>query len=454
MIQYRLSVGGGFTRDSDLYAQAYLPLQRRNWSRYWPDGLLIPDPNLPNRSPLMSASPSLVPVALDPLRRRAPLSRWQATSARDIDRMVRGLARYLPDDQMRLLDRYLHDARESSPVRELAVVCDVIRRGLAGQAQRLQLKCSEASVETESLEVRAEVRLTPDGSATGHVRWLAIGDGSYTRLDMSGDAEQRQERSELVLRFTGNFDERSVRAPDGNSILALSLEWQTGETRSATRFQASGKLSIANDFQPLARTFERMAADVSSGSPLLAERFDASRLSHWLLAELGALSAPRCCEPRPAPSAKLDLVAGTAGAELAVALEHRGPLRTFRHYCGACHSGDTANPPGFLRGSGESTVNQVRQCAERVYYRLSMWSRPHEAQSVPPMPPVQGLSIAGISIDDWRRGESLERLTEYARKLLVKGGRNPAELLDGNYHDARSCLATREPTDEVTQEKL
>lgn len=89
-------------------------------------------------------------------------------------------------------------------------------------------------------------------------------------------------------------------------------------------------------------------------------------------------------------------------------------------------------------------LGSVAQCAERIYFRLSMWGRRTQDQVVPPMPPVQGLSLAGSSAERWRRGEALQRLTAYARELLIQEGGEPDSLLEGNYHAARSCLSSRD----------
>jgi dienelactone hydrolase/mono/diheme cytochrome c family protein len=444
MVQYRLSNSAGFERTAALYAEGYLPLQRRNWTRRWPGGLLIPNPNLPNRSPLMSPSPSVVSVALDPLRRRPPMARWKASSARDLDRLVRGLSRSLPDRHMGVLARYLREADEGAPGHSLTATCKVIRRGFAGRPRLLQIECRTGPKTGAGFHLRAQLRVTPDGTAEGEAGWLEMGGGTYARRTMVGRVEDAQAGSRIALRLVGRDGETAIRAPDGNFLLGFALAWDEGVADSATRFDATGMLSIAGDFPPVASTLERLAAGASASSPLLTERFDGARLSGWLLAELGVLPASRCCDSRPTPDPGLDVEAGPADAALSVALEHRGPLLTFRRYCGTCHGSDTSYPPGFLRGGGETILSTVAQCAERIYYRLSMWHRPPEHQGVPPMPPAQGLSLAGTTADDWRQSESLERLTAYARELLVEEGRDPDAVLDGSYHATRACLANRD----------
>ena len=443
MVQYRLSNSAGFDRTAALYADGYLPLQRRNWAQRWPDGLLIPNPNLPDRSPLMSPSPSVVSVALNPLRHRPPTARWEASSAHDLDRLVRGLSHSLPDQHMILLNQYLREAGEGKRGRSLTATCKVIRRGFAEPPRLLQIECGTGPETGEEFYLKAQLRVTPDGSAEGKAGWLEIGGGTYAQRTMVGRVEDAKTGSRIALRLLGRYGETALRAPDGKSFLGFALAWDEGLADSAIQFDATGTLSIADDFRPVAATLERLAESVSASSPLLADRFNGSSLSGWLLAELGVLPSTRCCDSRPTPDPRFDVESGPSDAALSVALEHRGPLLTFRRYCGACHSSDTTYPPGFLHGGGETILSTVAQCAERIYYRPSMWHRPFEDQGAPPMPPVQGLSLAGTTADDWRQSESLERLIAYARELLVEEGRDPGAMLESSY-PREPCLP-REP---------
>jgi mono/diheme cytochrome c family protein len=261
---------------------------------------------------------------------------------------------------------------------------------------------------------------------------------------MVGHVDDAQAGRRIVLRLIGRDGETPLRAPDGNAFLDFALVWDEGVPDSATRFDATGTLSVAGDFEAVAAAVEDLAAEASAASPLLDPRFDGARLSAWLLAKVGVMPAPECCDSRPTPEPRLDVETGPAETALSVALEHRGPLLTFRRYCGACHGSDTTFPPGFLRGGEEAMLSTLAHCAERIYYRLSMWHRPTERQGVPPMPPPQGLSLADITPGDWRRSESLERLTAYMHELLLDQGRDPDALLDESYQATRACLAPRD----------
>lgn len=440
MIQYRLSNSAGFDRASPLFTDGYLPLQRRAWAKRWPDGLLIPNPNLPNRSPLMSPSPASVLAAQDPLRPRPPLARWNYTSVRDLERLVRGLSHSLPDESMVRLDRYLRESAGQNPVRSLTTECRIIRRGFAERSRRFQVDCGTQPPSAAGFYLQAELRLTPDGEVSGETSWLEIGGGAYARRATIGRFESGAAIRRIVVRLVGEDGETPVRAPDGNSLLALTLAWDPQVADTVTRFDATGNVTIAADFRPVASALTRLASATPASSPLLAERFDGVMLSGWLLAELGAQPMPRCCKPRPVPAPRLDAAGSSTAATLSSALEERGPLLTFRRYCGACHGNDTTYPPGFLNGDSETILDTVAHCAERIHYRLSMWRRRSEDQAVPPMPPTQGLSLARTNADEWRKSESLERLIAYSRDLLVAQGQDPGELLDGSYHATRACL--------------
>jgi len=452
MVQYRLSGAAGFDREAPLYAGAYLRLQRRNWSERWPEGLLIPSANLANRSPLMSPSPSVVPVALDPLRRRPPLARWRAASRRDLERLIRGLSRSLPERHMALLDRHLRAAGAAAAGRTLTAACKVVRRGFAGQPRLLEIECGAERPATarDGFRLQAQIQVRPAGSAEGEAGWLEVDGGAYARRALAGRIDDGSAGDPRVtLGFVERDGQRALRSPDGNAFRSLTIDWDQSVEESATRFDAVATLAVEGDFEPLASLMERLAAEASPASPLLAARFDGVELAGWLLSALGVGHSLRCCDPRPAPEPSLDAGDGPSEAVLELELAHRGPLLTFARYCGACHGGDSAHPPGFLHARGASLLASVGQCAERIYYRLSMWHRRTEERAVEPMPPEQGLRLAGTHAAAWRRSESLERLIDYARGRLTEEGRDPDALLERSYRSARPCLAAGEESAEV-----
>lgn len=443
MVQYRLSNSAGFDQTAGLYANGYLPLQRRNWTERWPEGLLIPNPNLPDRSPLMSPLPSEVSAALDPLRFRAPIERWEASSTRDLNRLIRGLSRGLSNRHVQLLDQHLRGSGMAARERSLTARCEVIRRGFGGRGPLIEIECGKEADSDTGFHLRGRFRVAPDGNAEGEADWLEFDGGIYARRTLAGRVEHAIRGNRIVLQLVGE-DGNAIRAPDGNTLLEFGLVWDEGVPDNATRFDASGTLVITGDFQSISSTLERLAITASKSSPLLSDRFDGAALADRLLEELGLRPTAPCCKTQPLPEPRLDADPVATDAVLSAALEHQGPIHTLRRYCGACHGGNSVFPPGFLHGEGEEMLGSVAQCAERIYFRLSMWGRRTEDQVVPPMPPVQGLSLAGSSAERWRQGEALQRLTAYARELLIQEGGQPDSVLEGNYHAARSCLSSRD----------
>jgi dienelactone hydrolase/mono/diheme cytochrome c family protein len=441
MLQYRLSAGAGFDRGAALYRAGYLRAQGRNWRERWPDGLLVPSSRLPDRTPLMLPVPSSVPVAQDPLRRRPPAERWSAGSRRDLERMIRGLSRTLPEQHVALLDTFLREAGSIPHARALRAPCTILRRGMG--TGTLQVECTASGDTQPSFGASATMSERPDGTVEGSARWLEFADGTYVRLRVRGETEHGAGERRIVVRLAHRFLAAAVRSPRGDAIDAFAVSWDPAHEARGRRWPATGELRLAGDFRPVTEALARAAADGAAASPLGADRFDARRLSRWLLATLGATPAVsghvEGRDPTPEPIA--EAVSASARGALSAALEHLGPLQTFNRFCGACHGADSRYPPGFLYGDTGTNRSAVAHCAERIYYRLSMWHRAPERRGVPPMPPVQGLLLAGTEPEAWRGGASLARLIAYVKSALEEQGVQPERLLERAYGDTRACLA-------------
>ena len=74
-----------YARTRKLPAEDALPMLRKNWKALWPQGLSVPNPDLPNRDPLAK----LQSPANDPLLLRPPLAHWHAP---DLTAFIVGLA--------------------------------------------------------------------------------------------------------------------------------------------------------------------------------------------------------------------------------------------------------------------------------------------------------------------------------------------------------------------------
>ncbi len=437
MLQYGLSGGAGFDRAARLHAEAYLPVQRASWAARWPDGLLVPRSSIPDREPLMLPVPSVVPVAQDPLRRRPPGQRWTFDAPRDPERMIRGLARTLPAPLFTRLDAHLQGADGGAIRTELASACTVLRRGQS--TGTLQIECMPHREAAASFGLRATLR-EHEGRVEGTADWLELPNGSYSQLPALGTLVTDPTGGHLSVRLKRRDGSGALRAPDGNTIVSITLRWSGADAGAGRRWEASGTLGLADDFAPVRVLLADAARTSAPGAALLEEWFDGRAIAAWLLASLdaapGTVFSPAPPGPVPEPIAESSAMPGGTLAALA----HRGPLRTFERFCAACHGGDTRSPPGFLHGDATTVRERVAHCAARIYYRLSMWHRPVEQRGAPPMPPLQGLHLAGTDTEDWRRGESLAALLDYVEGLLEAGDTPPSAVLAAAYHDLDECL--------------
>ena len=94
-----------YARNRTLPAPTDLPALDRNWAAHWPQGLPVPNPDLPNRDPLAAAAnPMLADPANDPLLPRTPLEIWRTP---DKTAFIVGLAGMLDARAVRSLPRDL-----------------------------------------------------------------------------------------------------------------------------------------------------------------------------------------------------------------------------------------------------------------------------------------------------------------------------------------------------------
>lgn len=76
MLEQRMGPFAFFRPNGKLFRQHFHPRALLQWSRNWPEGLSIPNPNLANRRPGMLVDPNSIEPPLDPLQPRGELTRW------------------------------------------------------------------------------------------------------------------------------------------------------------------------------------------------------------------------------------------------------------------------------------------------------------------------------------------------------------------------------------------
>jgi hypothetical protein len=83
-----------------------------------------------------------------------------------------------------------------------------------------------------------------------------------------------------------------------------------------------------------------------------------------------------------------------------------------RRYCGRCHDTPDRFPPNFLHGSDAPA--RVARCAERIAFRLGMWTLPPAQRPKTPMPPPAALQSLQLPSESWPTHPDLEELLRLA----------------------------------------
>jgi hypothetical protein len=112
-------LGTGQARYATQRRQSALDALAASWTMLWPQGLAVPDPNIPNRDPFFGQAQQLAPLrpvapwgaeevvpALDPMAARPPVDKWRA-DARGIEALLHTLGMFLAEADVRSIERAL-----------------------------------------------------------------------------------------------------------------------------------------------------------------------------------------------------------------------------------------------------------------------------------------------------------------------------------------------------------
>ena len=269
----------------------------------------------------------------------------------------------------------------------------------------------------------------------GHVRYLELPEGErLERLRAEVlQAKLADHSGSLRLRLLQSPSDWSVRDSKGRTLDSVALEWNDQGRAGGAAVIVAGRATVhtVDDFQPVRAAVADLAA--SQHEALGDAPFRPTGVMAALLDRLGVPHQQWCCEASPA-AARLPLHdAGLLELEQPVKglrQEDAGALEIARRRCGACHSGNTRVPPGFLRGGAIRAVEALRRCAPRIARRLSLWHTPNMAREQSPMPPASLLVSQGLSEEQWLASSDFLTLSRWAR----------GKSRSGHDGDAASCL--------------
>ena len=251
------------------------------------------------------------------------------------------------------------------------------------------------------------------GRASGRVDSLQFEDaGAAPDLNLQGRASLKSGR--LSAEFSATHAALHARLSDGRMLQGI-------------RFSATGQLGKVT--LRLRDDYALVRAHVLDQHLANAEVFDSGIWMSALLREFNSTVHLR-------PVVKLPPLQ----VEPPVIHPSSGSVAQFDRHCGQCHNTSERFPPNFLHGDPATLNRQLEHCAERIYYRLSMWRLPETRRGKTPMPPLAALATRGLDADRWAHSSELAALAEDMRRRLQAQGEAPELVLSRPFEQLRSCL--------------
>lgn len=441
-LQYRLTGLRGFDSASLRYRQ-HLAQLRINWQTRWPEGLAIPDNDLPNRNPFMKAVtgaltaqplPALnaltmergseasaeIPAQLEPLKLRAPGQIWSAARTDDLTRVVGGVAEFFSERDIDALDSAL--GATTAAVQRQSLPCEIVTQDKAV----LDIRCGRHP----GMFFSARLKRRAQTVAIDAPAWVWSDNATWTYLDAQAvHVTHSAAATQIQFRLRDTVSQRRLRDVAGNALAGLTLSW---DKRTPTRGTLT--TTIAQDSARIERALEQTIVQTQQGnSDVLTQRpFRRAAVMPALLQafDAGIPTAWCCLEDKLLPAMQIDV----AKTEQASA---NADIQLFQHYCARCHDTQGAFPPNFLHGAPAQVATQIGQCADRILFRLSMPEHAADTRAKTPMPP--GYALAGMHIAevDWITHADRARLKRYA---AAHASMPAAALMQRPYESLGPCL--------------
>lgn len=464
MLQFRLSGGRFFDAASKPYTEEFVPAFARRWRELWPRGLVVPDPDIPNRTLSLhgvaasrdSTAPEVAEQAdvtdsFDPLNPRAPLAIWKVTEddTREIDRVILGIAEFVTAADVRRLDHHIFATaqRSSAQRRTYEISCEFERAAQKERSRdgrsRVKFRCQEKEFDLAGRLFFSNAKLL--SASIDHVK--IAGAPVLEDWDAAPALEKISDQWTVTVSLRPRRDGLHPRHPDGSAVETLKLVWRGDSSRQPT-FMGRAQISLLLDFEPLHAAIERMAQKTIEGKSdvFSAKPFRRAVNMKALHEELRMPPLKWCCVPdAPMPAPRLDAPQASipTGADKNGAAANATAMK-FHRQCAICHGMAEASPANFLYGDESQVPGKLAHCAERIFFRLAMDGLPAHERPKSPMPPVAGLDRKQKPA---RRQAELADLKQWAAKQLEQeSGKAPRieDLMARGYWNLRSCLPPKE----------
>jgi hypothetical protein len=472
-LQHLLSGARGFDTSVAQY-QGLVSSLSKQWLKKWPNGLLIPDADIPNRNPVLHTAQLRNYAAMDggqvrstaeppnqsdirsifePSNPRPPLEVWRLTTTgvTQANRLISGLGAFLSANDIRRVDDHLFGKGTKEWV--YGSDCELTPRADAGVIDRLTFRCESAQkVSAGRLSISGVVYFQHGKPVKGSIDRVIFDAGEELGdLDIvSGKLEANADDLVATLHMRQKYSGLHARRENGNAIRSLSLSWKSSAQKNAAVFSGKVKATVVDDFTPVAQAIEKMVDETLSGHSdvFTGKPFRRAAIMKALFEQLNMPDLKWCCadvhrlpEPQLAP--------GLMPEEPTFMKQKDHILRSFGKYCAKCHFGLETFPPNFLYGEPERVKYNLNRCAERIFFRLEMWRLGPDLRPEPPMPPVSTLRRLNIDPEQWPHQDDLRTLRDYVADVLrSQTGRVPKleDLKMRGYDNLRECPPVlREP---------
>ena len=486
ILKYRLSGTGNFTNRSSDYKEDLVPYLTALWRKTWPQGLGLPNPDVPNRNPFLHTDLAFAqtnhatagrreghnslgtltrsasfPAFFEPSILRGSLETWLVSGrGRIVDRVISGLSRFLTEADIYRLDAYLFRKGKQAGVSEQRYksTCEYSLKRRRDTLNRLKFRCSpqdhslaggESTFSMKGMiyfKGRKVLRGTIDHFKQSDGGRLASLDVVEGRIEVKGqqwvgDLEVRQKYSGL-----------HARAADGKSLSNLTIAWLNSgqdpdQPSHGSLFSGNAVMTTMDDFSLIEKVLSVMTRQTVNGevNAFSSEPFRRAVVMKGLLEGLGMAPLKWCCvDDLGMPPPALDV--GAADSDTAmheIANVHHPALLGFHHYCARCHNGLDDLPPNFLHGDSEQVTTNIAHCAERILFRLEMAEISPQNRPETPMPPTNALRRLDLSPTSWSKHTDFALLKDYVINILeTEIGKAPQlqDLQRRGYDKLRNCL--------------
>jgi hypothetical protein len=473
-LQYRLSGEKTFDATLGPYRDDVLTAFDRSAQR-WPAGLQIPNPDIPNRDPLMSRNASgvvlkgdvdaplnLVEVsarnvdvvpAFDPLSPRPALERWHLGEPAILPRLIAGLSEFIADSDAQHIDLHLQRLAKRRKVGRTTYEagCQITRKHYVQRKYRVDFECSPARAREQGLKVAGRFYATGSAVTGGTLDRVNVVDETRRGAELtavaikSGTILQRHGRASATVHLT-RPDGHQTRRGDGSALATLELTWPADRNRTdPSAVSGTAKATVIHDFAPVQDAMESMVNEsVAEKLDVFSDRpFRRASVMPVLFDRLGMPRLKWCCaDSTGMPPAAMESHTSVAEAAEQAAIKP-AQLQPFYRYCATCHQTADRFPPNFLHGSVTQVSENLNHCAPRLYVRLTMSRIALHDRQKSPMPPHYALHGFRVAPQAWPDSSELAALIGYVDRTLEREtGKTPQikRLLENGYENLRACL--------------